>query len=361
MSLSLSMLFRILVFVGLCQVVSGQSFRKFSNEFLNIGVDAASLGMGGAVIALTDDVNSGYWNPAGLLKVEKKQISLMHANYFANIATYNYAAFATPLDKNSAVGVSLIRFGVDDILNTTQLIDDQGNIDFDRISLFSAADYAFTVSYARNLPLDGLSIGANAKIIRRIIGDFASSWGFGIDLGAQFNKGPWQIGIMVRDITTTYNVWNIDEEEFQTIADAIPGQNQELPEETEITIPKLQFGVARSFLFHHDYRLKAELGFNARFTQTNDLVSSSFMSLSPMAGFEFGYIEMAFLRFGVTNFQLVEGLDGKDALNVQPNFGLGFRYKGVQIDYALTDIGDQSVALYSNIFSLKLDLDIFKR
>ncbi|MDT8346332.1 MAG: PorV/PorQ family protein [Flavobacteriaceae bacterium] len=355
------MLFRILVFIGLCQVVSGQSFRKFSNEFLNIGVDAASLGMGGAVIALTDDVNSGYWNPAGLLKVEKKQISLMHANYFANIATYNYAAFATPLDNNSALGVSLIRFGVDDILNTTQLIDDQGNIDFDRISLFSAADYAFTVSYARNLPLDGLSIGANAKIIRRIIGDFASSWGFGIDLGAQFNKGPWQIGLMVRDITTTYNVWNIDEEEFQSIADAIPGQNQELPEETEITIPKLQFGIARSFLFHHDYSLKAELGFNARFTQTNDLVSSSFMSLSPMAGFEFGYIEMAFLRLGVTNFQLVEGLDGKDSLNVQPNFGLGFRYKGVQIDYALTDIGDQSVALYSNIFSLKLDLDIFKR
>jgi hypothetical protein len=40
---------------------------------------------------------------------------------------------------------------------------------------------------------------------------------------------------MVRDITTTYNVWNIDEKEYQKIADAVPGQNQELPESTEIT------------------------------------------------------------------------------------------------------------------------------
>jgi hypothetical protein len=36
----------------------------------------------------------------------------------------------------TAVGISLIRFGVDDILNTTELIDSQGNIDYNRISLF---------------------------------------------------------------------------------------------------------------------------------------------------------------------------------------------------------------------------------
>jgi hypothetical protein len=42
----------------------------------------------------------------------------------------------------------------------------------------------------------------------------------------------------------------------------------------------------------------------------------------------------------------------------QPNIGLGFKYKGM-IDYALTDLGNQSAALYSNIFSLKVDLALF--
>jgi hypothetical protein len=39
----------------------------------------------------------------------------------------------------------------------------------------------------------------------------------------------------------------------------------------------------------------------------------------------------------------------------QPN-GLGFKYKGIQIDYALTDLGNQSAALYSNIFKVDLAL-----
>ena len=63
-------------------------------------------------------------------------------------------------------------------LDTTQLIDDQGNINYDRISTFSTADYGLTFSYARKLPLDGLNFGVNAKIIRRIIGDFAFFLGF---------------------------------------------------------------------------------------------------------------------------------------------------------------------------------------
>jgi hypothetical protein len=39
----------------------------------------------------------------------------MHANYFANIAQYDYIAYASPIDDRGA-WVSLIRFGVDDIL-----------------------------------------------------------------------------------------------------------------------------------------------------------------------------------------------------------------------------------------------------
>ncbi|MDD5150363.1 MAG: PorV/PorQ family protein, partial [Flavobacterium sp.] len=207
-------LFLLFVF---CTSSFGQAVRKYSNEFMNIGVDAAALGMANAVTSSTSDVNSGYWNPAGLIHLEDHQVSLMHANYFANIAQYDYIAYAKPIDDESAWGISLIRFGVDNIMNTTELIDSQGNIDYNRISLFSTSDYGVTFSYARKLQIPGFQYGVNAKVIRRIIGKFASSWGFGFDAGVQFEKNDWYFGLMLRDITTTYNVWNIDEAEYQKI------------------------------------------------------------------------------------------------------------------------------------------------
>jgi len=338
-----------------------QSFRKYSNEFMNIGVDAASLGMSGAVTASISDVTAGYWNPAGLIAVEDSQIALMHASYFANIAQYDYIGYAKNIDRNSSFGMTAIRFGVDDIMNTTQLIDNDGNIDYNRIRLFSAADYGVIFSYAQKLPLQGFTYGVNAKVIRRIIGDFADSWGFGFDVGFQFEKNNWRYGLMFRDITTTYNIWNINEKEYQTIGDAVSGENQELPETTEITAPKLQIGIARKFIIRYDYSILAGLNLNMRFTETNDLIATEFVSIEPALGMEAGYIDLIFVRFGMGNFQNTKQLSGTEKLTFQPNIGVGFKYKGIQIDYALTDIGNQSVALYSNIFSLKVNLDIFRK
>ena len=338
-----------------------QTTRNYSNEFMNIGVDAAALAMSGSVTATSNDVNSGYWNPAGLVHLEDNALALMHSSYFANIANYNYVAFAMPLDDRSAIGLSVIRFGVDDILDTTKLIDQQGNINYDRINLFSAVDYGVTFSYARKLPIPGLNYGVNAKVIRRIIGDFASSWGFGFDLGIQFETKNWQFGLMARDITTTFNAWAFDQDRLEDIQNAIPGENQEEPEANELTLPKLQLGMAKSFVFDYDYSLKTELDLIVRFEQNNDIISTSFASITPAFGFEFGYIDLVYLRGGVGNFQNELEFDNTKKLSFQPNLGLGFKYNGVSIDYAITDIGDQSVALYSNVFSLKIDLGLFRR
>ena len=352
--------FLLLLILLVCTANYSQAVRKYSNEFMNIGVDAAALGMSNAVVASANDVNAGYWNPAGLIHLEDHQVSLMHANYFANIAQYDYLAYASPIDDRSAWGISLIRFGVDDILNTTELIDSQGNIDYNRISLFSTADYGFTFSYARKLPVPGFQYGVNAKIIRRIIGKFANSWGFGFDAGIQFEKNNWQFGLMLRDITTTYNVWNIDEKEYQKIANAIPGENQQLPESTEITAPKAQLGIAKKFIIRYDYSILAAANMNMRFARTNDLIATNFVSIDPALGFEFGYTDLVFVRAGVGNFQNIQQLDNTEKVGFQPNIGLGFKYKGVQIDYALTDLGNQSATLYSNIFSIKVDLGLFR-
>ena len=94
----------------------------------------------------------------------------------------------------STLGVSFIRFGVDDIPNTTDLIDQNGNIDYDRITSFSAADQAFLIDYARKLGVPGLRLGGNAKIIYRRVGSSrmpgASVWTPGCSTTATAGASP---------------------------------------------------------------------------------------------------------------------------------------------------------------------------
>ena len=329
---------------------------------MSIGVDAAALGMSNAVVSHTSDVNSGYWNPAGLLQLQDKQFSLMHANYFANIAQYDYAGFAMPIDDKSAVGISIIRFGVDDILDTTQLIDDQGNINYDRINLFSAVDYGFIISYARKMLTKEISYGINTKIIRRIIGDFASSWGFGLDIGLQLKtSNNWKFGLMARDISTTYNSWSINETRLSDIQNAIEGQNQDVPNSTEVTIPKIQLGISKLHNINYDYRLLTSFDLIMKFEQNNNLISTEFVSINPAVGLELGYTDSVFLRLGIGNFQNELDFDNSTNMTFQPNFGVGFKYRGIQIDYALTNIGSVGNALFSNIFSITIDYSFFRR
>ena len=335
---------------------------KYSNEFLNIGVGARSLAMSNSVISSTNSAMSAYLNPANLIKNENDiQIGLMHAEYFAGIAKYDYVGFAMPINSESALGFSIIRFGVDDILDTTQLIDDQGNINYDRINLFSAVDYGFIISYARKILTKEISYGINTKIIRRMIGDFATSWGFGLDIGIQLKtSNDWRFGLMARDISTTYNSWSTNETRLNDIQNAIDGQNQEIPNSTEVTMPKIQLGVSKLHKINYDYSLLTSFDLIMKFEQNNSLISTEFISINPAIGLEIGYTDNVFLRLGIGNFQNEMDFENSTNLTFQPNFGVGFKLRDIEIDYAFTDIGDQSVALYSNIFSLKVDFNIFR-
>ncbi|HET6225008.1 MAG TPA: hypothetical protein VFF27_01930, partial [Bacteroidia bacterium] len=216
-----------------------QTSRKYSNEFLNIGVGARALGMSNSYIVSANDVTAGYWNPAGLASMgNSHQLTLMHSEYFAGIAKYDYGAFATRLDSTSVLAASIVRFGVDDIPNTTELIDANGNVNYDRITKFSAVDFALLVSYAKTLKIPGLRLGANVKVIRRRVGDFAGAWGFGLDAGAQYDVNKWKFAAMARDVTSTFNAWSYNLSDatkavFQTTGNEIP-ENA-----VEVTLPKL--------------------------------------------------------------------------------------------------------------------------
>jgi hypothetical protein len=332
--------------------------RKYSNEFLAIGVGADALGMSNSTVAKSNDVPSGYWNPAGLAKLSSDyQVALMHSEYFAGIAKYDYAAFAMRIDPSSVLGISAIRFGVDDIPNTTQLIDNEGNINYDRITSFSAADYAFLFSYARKSKIEGLDYGANVKVVHRIVGEFATAWGFGFDAGVQYTRNNWQFGAMARDVTSTFNAWNFTNS--QEFIDVLEATGNEVPENSiELTLPKVILAAGRHFVISPKFGLYTEIDLDVTTDgQRNVPINSDPFSIDPHLGIELNYAKIAFLRGGIGNFQKSEDINGNRELLYQPNFGVGVRLKGVAVDYALTDIGDRSLAIYSNVFSIKIDIN----
>lgn len=333
---------------------------KYSNEFLAIGVGARALGMGSAYTSVVNDVTSGYWNPAGILGVKGDlQVGLMHSEYFAGIAKYDYIGLAKPIDSNSTIGFTFIRFGIDNIPNTIDLIDPSGNIDYDRITSFSSADHAFIVTYARKLGIPGLRVGGNAKVIYRRVGQFGQAWGFGLDGGLQYDRDRWRFSAVARDVTGTFNAWSYTLD--QRTVDVFQQTNNEIPENSvEVTLPRMMIGAARQFDVGDKIDIIAAVDLENTFDgRRNTLIKSSTWSCDPRVGLEVGYAGIVYLRTGFSYFQYVSDIQDKQRLTMQPNIGLGLRIKSVTLDYALTDIGDASVALYSNVFSLKFDL--FKR
>jgi hypothetical protein len=356
--------FFIFLFFSFSLSVTAQ-FRKYSNEFLNIGAGARGLAMGSAQVASVADGTAGYWNPAGLTAVkDNPHVNLMHAEYFAGIGKYDYGSIALPAANNKrTIGITALRFAVDDIMNTLFLVEPDGTINYNNIQSFSSADYAFILSLAQKLKETenkAISFGVNAKVIHRNVGTFAKAWGFGLDAGLQMKQGNWQFGLAARDITTTFNTWSFTFTEREK--EALYLTNNDIPvKSTEMTAPRLIFGVARNFDISKKIGLLAEANLDFTFDgKRNTLVSANPVSIDPKLGLEANINNVFYLRGGINNFQ--QALKDGDTTNqqkvwiYQPSAGAGFRIQNVKIDYAFTNLANQSNPLYTHVFSLQLDL-----
>ena len=352
-------------FIGLPSLTIGQ-FRKYSNEFLNIGAGARGLGMGGAQVGIANDATAGYWNPAGLTGVQDAtSISLMHANYFSNIANYDYGSVAIPIQDNKrTIAFSLLRFAVDDIPNTLFLVQPDGSINYNNIQTFSSADYAFLFSFAQKIKdeeFKKISAGINAKIIYRQVGHFASAWGFGFDAGLKASGKNWNLGIVARDLTTTFNAWSFTFSEKEK--EVLYLTKNEIPvKSTELTAPRVIIGGGYNFKISDNFKILAEADMDITFDgKRNNVFSGNSISADPHLGLEASIKDVFFIRGGINNFQ--QALSDGDTLNqkkvwiYQPSVGAGFRLKNLRIDYAFTNLANQSNPLYSHIFSLRFDLN----
>jgi hypothetical protein len=363
-------IFSILCVLGGCLIllpaVSFSQFTEYSNEFLNIGAGARGMAMGNAQVASVDDATAGYWNPAGLIHVKDGlQISAMHAEYFAGIGKYDFGAVALPIDDNKrTIGFTFLRFAVDDIPNTLFLVAPDGSINYNNVQSFSSADYAFLFSFAQKVKTKEtkeVSFGFNAKIIRSVVGTFANAWGFGIDAAFQYRSNHLRIGVVAKDLTSTFNAWTFsftDAEKQQLLL-----TDNDVPlKSTELTAPSTIVGLGyRFFNINSAINLMAEIGANITYDGKRSVVySTGQVSVDPHLGFELSVNNLFFVRGGITNIQQVladdDTLNQKKTWIYQPSIGAGFKVGPFVIDYAYTNLANQTNPLYTNVFALKLNL-----
>lgn len=194
--------------------VSPSGATKYAGDFLSIGVGARALGMGGAFVGLSNDASAVYWNPAGLAQLNQRELSIMHAERFAGIVTYDWISYIHPHQSGSrsgTFGISLIRLGVDEI-PITALPDDSRDINaLDNrpyvVRWVSDAEYALFISYARNTP-SSFAYGGNVKVLRKGVDEY-SAWGLGVDISMLYRPSDRvSVGVNLQDATTTLVAWD---------------------------------------------------------------------------------------------------------------------------------------------------------
>jgi hypothetical protein len=328
--------------VGLLVLAAPAGATKYAGEFLKIQVGARALGMGGAFTAVADDATAPYWNPAGMVYLPYREVLPQHQEKFGSLANHDYIGGVWPLGgpkgHNSALGVGLVRFAVDDIpitprpgalrpgidfldygLDNDPTTPDAGQADgiWERgeklllkpedLYMASSSDLAVMLSYARQRG-ERWSFGGNLKFVRQSIpdtlpGEHVTSFGAGLDAGVMYMPSDAiTLGAVMHDLTTTYLAWSNGTR--------------------EIIAPTLDTGAA--FTFHpaerHALTWAVDLawGFERR-------AYDSQLSLGPQTwdvrtGVEYWYHSLLALRTGV---------NAKDLA-----FGAGLRYKQVGVDYA---------------------------
>ena len=350
------------------ETAQAQRVAKYGADFLSGGVGARALGMGGAHVALAQNVNSGYWNPAGLSHLAYPEFAYMHAERFAGIVTFDYAGAAFPINANSTVGVSFFRSGVNDIKNTLNAWDVERDQPKARpetyFESFSAADMAFFVSYAR-LFSQRFALGVTGKIIRRTIGDFADAWGYSFDVGLQYRTRRFLFGVNIQDASTMLQSWSINESAF-AIDDINPatGQNytfqevfeQELPTgQTFLVLPvaRLGSGVILPAGLGNTFTLGFDLDLAFDGQQANAFNAGD-ISFHPRLGGEFNLKNVVALRAGVNRITNSDSY----GLDLVPSIGAGLRLKQIAVDYGFGDFGGLSSDLgYSHRISVQFSLE----
>jgi hypothetical protein len=148
-------------------------------SWLSQYVTARTMGLGGAFVAVADEASTAVWNPAGLAQLVPNELRFETARLFEDTSV-NALNFAVPGNKLPSFGLSIVYLNSGNFERTNSMNDPLGT--------FSEGETAYILSMAKNLNTR-LALGANAKLVRQSVEDFAGN-GFGFDIGGIYCLTP---------------------------------------------------------------------------------------------------------------------------------------------------------------------------
>ena len=280
--------------------------------------------MGGAFVAVANDATTIYWNPAGIARLTRTEVVLIHTEWLAE-TNFDYVGIILPLGRFGTLGTSVTSLSMGEMKVRTVFYPEGTG------EKYGAGDVAIGLSYARNLT-DRFSIGFNAKYIRQHIWHMSSS-AFAIDIGTlfttQFNN--MKIGMSISNFG---NKMRLEGKDTMVNYDPDPvkyGNNDRIPaymQTDEFSLPLLfRVGVAMDVL----------KGERNRMTLAIDAVHPNDNTENLNLGAEYVFNNIIYLRIGYKNLFTKDSEEGVTA-------GAGMEYRlarntSLKIDFAYQDFG----------------------
>jgi hypothetical protein len=266
-------------------------------RYEDIGMGSRPLGMGGAFVALADDANGIYWNPAGLVQMKRQEAVFMHGVYGGvSAVNFDYLAYVYPMPF-SAVGVGWSTVGI--------TLEEGDGISY---SSSRMSEDVYYLSLGLNPALfgnDALTVGATLKRLT-IDTRFEGGSGMGFDFGALFRPVEWlQAGLTLRNVATDV-------------------RNEKLP-------TNLRAGLA-SHLFKDRVRLALDV------TTKDNIGTVDTTVAKPHVGIELQPWSYVALRTGYDDGHLA--------------FGAGVNFASIKLDY-----GYQSNEILGNIHRVSMGVN----
>jgi len=292
---------RMTKYIGLLLIVLLPLYADFAKlgtsgaQFLKIGVGRGAA-MGEAFVAIADDASAAFWNPSGLGHLNNREITLQHNEWIADIR-HEYLSVVLPLGGFGTMGISLtaLTMGKMEVLTVddpnTSLREDTGTGTY-----FNASDFALAFSFGRMFT-DRLAAGVSIKAVQEMVWDMSAS-GIAADFGIHYNTGFKGLRIAASmsnfgaDISFSGRQLDFarepifhEDEENPLDYDAVPVSYKTTP----FPLPLIfRFGLAFNPIENEASRLTVALDLN----HPND----NYETLN--LGFEYGYLNTLFLRFG---------------------------------------------------------------
>jgi hypothetical protein len=307
--------------------LSSQTISKVGTsvaQFLKLGISARTIGMGGAFVAVADDIGAIYDNPAGLATLNSYEVIFTHTEWLVG-TDFDFGALGLDLGNVGTFGLMIMSFSSGDIpVTTVQLPDGTGE-------LFDVNNLAIGITYARSLT-DNFAIGITAKYISEQIWHMSAA-SVALDVGTLFTTPFWGIQLGA-SITNFGSPMSLEGRDIKFSHDPDPNNignvsvvNAEY-EMKDYPIPlRFQVGLAKQI----------NLSESNRVTIAIDALHPNDNFESVNTGLEYGFKGLFFLRGGYKSLFLTDSEEGFTA-----GFGANIRIGGsvfLKADYAYADFG----------------------